>query len=456
MIRILEVFSNYLKIFFRYILIPLLVSVYFLRLNYPEKEMFKIIYILSISSLVGYWTNYLAIKMLFKPKEKTFFGLQGVIPANRFEIAKALGKVIREKFFGPDDIIEYIEEKELIKKFFNRTKIVIEEKLNDKKAKKRIVKWINEKFNIYSPRIYNFLRNFSEYLMKHYFSKSFSPEKVAKIMTDFVETNIKNGNIDSDRIIDALVPFIKRNIPQIAHYLNRLIEKEIEQYSFIQKAILKTGKYCFQLNSTTIKNLLRKAVNDPEFRQEVYKIVGKVALDLSQYLKEERVNKEIQKHFKTFQDIMITSTKDRLLPYVLKKINDFLSKDTSWNKIEVILDSIINIATKELEKLISSNEFTVFVKKLIPDLLDKFDVESLIAEKARQFETDQLEEVIVKVTGEHLSHIEILGGILGGIVGIAVFDLKLFAFVLSGIALIMLFDSLITWVMRKKMVKVKS
>ena len=111
MIRILEVFSNYLKIFFRYILIPLLVYVYFLWSRYPEKEMFENIYILGISSLVGYWTNYFAIKMLFRPKEKTLLGFQGVVPANKNRIAEDLGRVVKEKFFHTEDIIHYIEEK---------------------------------------------------------------------------------------------------------------------------------------------------------------------------------------------------------------------------------------------------------------------------------------------------------------------------------------------------------
>ena len=70
MVRMLQAFSKYMQIFFRYLLIPVLVSVYVLRLSYPEDGIYKIIYILIISALVGYWTNYFAIKMLFRPKVK--------------------------------------------------------------------------------------------------------------------------------------------------------------------------------------------------------------------------------------------------------------------------------------------------------------------------------------------------------------------------------------------------
>ena len=456
MIKFLELFSNYLKIFFRYILIPLLVSVYFLRLSYPEKEMFKIIYILSISSLVGYWTNYLAIKMLFRPKEKTLLGFQGVVPANKNRIAEDLGRVVKEKFFHTEDIINYIEEKELIKKLFDKTKNIVDEKLKDKEVKKKIIVWINETFNTYSPKLYIFLTEISELLIKRCFAKSFRPERIIEFLTIYVETNIKNGNIDLDRITDALVKFVKRNIPQIGNYLNKLIEEEIEQSKFINKVILKIGAYVLDVNQTTIKSQLKKAVNNKEFRKKAYKIIAQMTSDLREYLNREEVNNELKKHIKTFQCFIITNTRDSLVPTILNKINDFLSRDESWDKIENILDSIIDFSSKELEKITTSKEFSEFAKNKIPDFLEKFDVESLIAEKAQKFDTDQIEEVVLHITGDQLSYIEILGGILGGLAGIAIFDLKLFAFVLSGITLIMFFDSLITRVMRKKMVKVKS
>ena len=456
MIRILEVFSNYLKIFFRYILIPLLVYVYFLWSRYPEKEMFENIYILGISSLVGYWTNYLAIKMLFRPKEKTLLGFQGVVPANKNRIAEDLGRVVKEKFFHTEDIINYIEEKELIKKFFDKTKNIVDEKLKDKEVKKKIIVWINETFNAYSPKLYIFLTEKSELLIKRYFAKSFRPEKIIEFLINYIETNIKNGNIDLDWIIDAFVKFVNRYIPQIAHYLNKVIEKEIEQSKFINRAILKIGAYVLDVNPTTIKSQLKKAVSNKEFRKKAYNIIVQMTSDLREYLNREEVNNELKKHIKTFQIFISTNTKDNLVPTVLNKINDFLSRDESWDKIENILDSIIDFSSKELEQITASKEFSEFAKNKIPDFLEKFDVESLIAEKAQKFDTDQIEEVVLHITGDQLSYIEILGGILGGLAGIAIFDLKLFAFILSGITLIMLFDSLITRVMRKKMVKVKS
>ena len=450
MVRMLQAFSNYLKIFFRYILIPVLLAVYFLGLSYPEKEVFNIIYILSISSLVGYWTNYFAIKMLFRPQEKTLLGFQGVVPANKSRIALDLGRVVKEKFFHTEDIINYIEEKELIKKFFDKAKNIVDEKLKDKDVKKKIIAWVNEKFNAYSPKLYIFLTEVSERLIKRYFAESFRPENVLRFLTNYVETNIENGNINLNKLTDAVVNFVKRNIPQIADYFYTVLEEEVAQSAFIKKIILRVGAYIFDVNPATIKSQVKKAVNDKEFREKVYNIIVQVTSDLREYVNREEVNNELNKHISTFQTFISTTARDRLVPAILTRINDFLSRDESWDKIENILDSIINFSSKELEKITASQEFSQFVKNTIPDLLEKFDVESLIVERAQKFDTEQIEEVILHVTGDQLSYIEILGGILGGLAGIAIFDLKVFSLAFTGISLILLFDFLITRMKKKR------
>jgi len=450
MVKILQAFSGDLKIFFRYLLIPVLVAIYFLRLSYPGEGMYAIIYILSISALVGYWTNYFAIKMLFRPKQKTLLGFQGVVPANKNRIALDLGRVVKEKFFHTEDIISYIEEKELIKKFFGKTKDIVDEKLKDREVKKKIIAWINEKFNTYSPKLYVFLAEKSEFIIRRYFSRSFSPEKVIRFLADYLETNIENGTIDLDKLTDAVVNFVKRNIPQIADYLYKVIEKEIEESSFIKKIVLRIGTFIFDVNPETVKDKVKKAVHEKEFREKVYRILVQVTSDLREYLKRKEVSSELSKHVKTFQEFINTTARDSLVPALLTRINDFLSRDESWEKIENIFDSIIDFSSRELEKVTSSREFSEFVKTKIPDLLEKFDVESLVVERAQKFDTEQVEEVILRVSGDQLRYIEILGGIIGAVAGIAIFDLELFSLIFAFIALIVLFDLTLTRLRRKK------
>jgi uncharacterized membrane protein YheB (UPF0754 family) len=66
-----------------------------------------------IAALIGWATNYLAIKMLFHPREpKKIFGLsiQGVFPKRQNQIAQRLGTLVANELFSMKDIGQRIEE----------------------------------------------------------------------------------------------------------------------------------------------------------------------------------------------------------------------------------------------------------------------------------------------------------------------------------------------------------
>ena len=66
-----------------------------------------------IAALIGWATNYLAIKMLFHPREpKKILGLsiQGVFPKRQNQIAEKLGTLVANELFSMKDIRQRIEE----------------------------------------------------------------------------------------------------------------------------------------------------------------------------------------------------------------------------------------------------------------------------------------------------------------------------------------------------------
>jgi uncharacterized membrane-anchored protein YjiN (DUF445 family) len=55
----------------------------------------------AISGLVGFGTNWVAIKMLFHPRVKVL-GVQGVVPARRLELARSVGETLEEHLISGD------------------------------------------------------------------------------------------------------------------------------------------------------------------------------------------------------------------------------------------------------------------------------------------------------------------------------------------------------------------
>lgn len=64
-----------------------------------------------IAGAIGWFTNYLAVKMLFNPKKPVNilgYKLQGVFPKRQQQIAERVGKMVAEELLHFDDIIKEV------------------------------------------------------------------------------------------------------------------------------------------------------------------------------------------------------------------------------------------------------------------------------------------------------------------------------------------------------------
>ena len=67
-----------------------------------------------IGALIGWFTNYIAIKMLFHPKDEArifFISLQGVFPKRQKDFARKLGQIVSEELLSVHDITKHLKEK---------------------------------------------------------------------------------------------------------------------------------------------------------------------------------------------------------------------------------------------------------------------------------------------------------------------------------------------------------
>ena len=69
-----------------------------------------------VGALIGWGTNYVAIKMLFhprRPRKLIDFTLQGVIPKHRTDLAQNLGELVETELVSTDDITQVIKRTDL-------------------------------------------------------------------------------------------------------------------------------------------------------------------------------------------------------------------------------------------------------------------------------------------------------------------------------------------------------
>lgn len=90
-----------------------------------------IVYTLPIiAALTGWITNYIAIKMLFHPREKKkilFFEVQGIFPKRQKSLAEKLGKIVASELFSFEDVKKALKDP----KNLEGVSQIIDEKLDD-------------------------------------------------------------------------------------------------------------------------------------------------------------------------------------------------------------------------------------------------------------------------------------------------------------------------------------
>ena len=84
-------------------------------MNYPQ--LLQLASLPIVSALIGWITNYIAVKMLFRPQKPWgIFKIQGLLPKRQKELARKIGETVEGKLLSLDDVISKLDEKDLHEK----------------------------------------------------------------------------------------------------------------------------------------------------------------------------------------------------------------------------------------------------------------------------------------------------------------------------------------------------
>lgn len=138
----------------------------------------------------------------------------------------------------------------------------------------------------------------------------------------------------------------------------------------------------------------------------------------------EKLGSLISNEFLSFQDIeqkiANPSNLKKVLPEVEKHVDQFLHHKLSelFPMIsmfigEKTISSLKFALMAELESI-----FPVIMSKYVGELKQDLDLEQIVIEKVSAFSSDQLEDMLYKIMSKEFRMVEILGGVLGFIIGI--------------------------------------
>ena len=178
----------------------------------------QLLVMILISGAIGWITNWVAIKMLFRPHKEINLGLfkiQGLIPKRKSEIGSGIASIIQNELISVKDVISNIDREE----FSKRLNSLIDEVL-DKNLKKKV----KEKFPLlqmfFTDKVAKDVGNTIKDIVME------NQEKIFEIFSNYAEENIDFEIIISDKISNF-------SLDKLEEIITLLAKKELKHIEVI-------------------------------------------------------------------------------------------------------------------------------------------------------------------------------------------------------------------------------
>lgn len=369
------------------------------------KAILLILSMAVIGAIIGGATNYLAIKMIFRPYKPMYIGkwripfTPGLIPKRRGELARQIGITVNDYLLTPDVIKNKLFSQEIRFAILQFAQSKAEEMifLNNKTIKDWLelagIKDAPEKIEGKVDELIE--KQFGE-LKRTLSTKSIEEllpedimEKADEKIPDLVATLLKKGE---DYILSPGGEVSIRNLLNdflaskgtIGGIFQMFFSDSSSIVARIQHELVRI------LRSPETKHSIMNIMND-----EWEKIKKCPIIHYLNGIQLEPILIQIQSYAK--KELAIEERLNKTIHYYFPNGND-------WVKYELMpkaVNKALEIAESHLE-----------------DVLKRLDIKEVVREQVDSFPIEKLEEIVVGIASRELAMITFLGGFLGGLIGI--------------------------------------
>ncbi|MDI7743010.1 DUF445 family protein [Lysinibacillus fusiformis] len=370
-----------------------------------ENAVVTIIFMAVVGAIIGGFTNFLAIKMLFRPYNALYIKkwrlpfTPGLIPKRRQELSKQIGVTVRNYLLTPE---------------------VFRKKLFNEEIQSTVLKFAQAKVE---ETIFTDDKTISDWLKQGGFEQL--PARLEQKVDVIIEKQFHTmKNTLSTKSIDALLPnnvhqVIDKKIPEVVAYI---LEKG-EEYFLSAKG------------EVTIKNMMDDFLGSKGsfggmiqmFLGDSASIVSKIQRELINFLKAPGtknllVNIISQEWDKVKQQPIMNYLEEVDFDSILSNIQSYAKKELNIREhlnqpISYYWPQGNDYAKHDLLPKLIDRGFKEAENKL-EDVLNRLNLDEVVREQVDSFPLEKLEELVLSIASKELKMITVLGAVLGGIIGI--------------------------------------
>lgn len=258
--------------------------------NYPL-EFEGLLRIISVSGLIGFLTNWVAITMLFKPAQRRPLLGHGLIPAQKDRIAFRLAQAVSEDLINPDIIKEKINESNIISKYRKSSTRYIKNIIDNPNFREELKQWVVTYLNemIADPDIRTAIaerilqqieeaiqdKSFEKVALKAYsYVKGQEMQHVIEEALTQIPNSIESGLDKVDELLDQLPKKIDDHSEAIENTVTNLLYKLINQLDVHKLVEENLRSYDEQHISDIIQNATNEQLRYIQYLGAVLGLIG--------------------------------------------------------------------------------------------------------------------------------------------------------------------------------------
>lgn len=375
----------------------------------------KTLFVIVMAGVVGYFTNFLAIKMLFQPKRGSVLGWQGLVPKNKARIAHSLGTSVQEQLLHPDIVLAYIAERKLIETGTQSLADWLDHSLQDPTVRREVTSTLIDLLNQKGSELLATGLDFAETALK---GVARDPEAIGAYWTDVRSAMIRYLQTAENRGLVArkLLQLFQDQLPGIAEWLNRAIESYLQDRNAVGSLGLGL-KNLFSIDGAAIQQFLQRFSEDPKVSEDFLTTLDAVMDSIQKELMSESTQALVQDRLASWVEHLAGFSRRTLLPGAVDQLNSYLNQPRNWAQIEdYLIQGIAWLKTRALGVL-HSETGRRYLRAGIERAVQQLNVTDLVQQQVMKLDTDELEKMVLDNTGGNLTVIQFLGGVLGLIAG---------------------------------------
>jgi len=369
---------------------------------------------------IGFGTNWLAIKMLFRPRRRIPWLLpwpQGLLPREQKRLAAALARVVSERLLHADAIADALDDERLRARVGEALREELDAFLREPETRRTLATLFAGGLRVHGPEIVHRLRPALRSLIERGIDEHITAERILGWMRGAVHRFSQN-----DDMRRSLARWIFRQTASdgVMAQVMAILRERFFRYRE-RNPIRGFLAEQFVIDWEDLRAGLVEALKSEESTEDLARILLDAAAALTERLGEEDTAHVVASVRRTLADRVLDWIEDEAVPMLAAKMGDLADSPDAWRAAEAAIDEVLtrvpdalfDPATGHLRPAVRER-----LRALQAKMVAAMPVAQIVERQVLAMDPVAIEAMVDEIGRRELAAIQILGMVLGIAAGV--------------------------------------